>query len=152
MGKIRAALKAVFVALGIAQQQEWPAARRHPTLGSVVERTHRDAVKNLIARNVDRIRELKGIRGESGQPRWGGTTCGLELEERKGLATILCLARARARGRRHVVPLPRHVALPASRGRRFGTQVWVRDQAQLDEVCDKELAALFPLAEVPPAA
>ena len=76
---------------------------------------------------------------------------GCDLEQRKGLATLLCLARARMRGRRHVVALPRVILLPPGGTKTYGSVRYVANQAELDKLCDEEIAARFPgaLLEAP---
>jgi len=101
------------------------------------------ALRAAIKENSVRIRQLKMVRALPGQPGWQGSGMGCDLEQRKGLATLLCLARARMRGRRHVVVLPRVILLPPGGTKTYGSE--------LDKLCDEEIAARFPgaLLEAP---
>lgn len=109
-------------------------ANREYALARKTQGTIRAAIRSANAR----LRELKKIQREPRQPRWGGNL-GLEMEEQKGLVTLLCLARARHRGRRHVVVMPRPIRLAAAPGERFGTYQIVNTQAQLDALCDEQI-------------
>jgi len=109
------------------------------------------ALRAAIKENSVRIRQLKMVRALPGQPGWQGSGMGCDLEQRKGLATLLCLARARMRGRRHVVVLPRVILLPPGGTKTYGSVRYVANQAELDKLCDEEIAARFPgaLLEAP---
>lgn len=108
-------------------------------------------IKAAIHTTVKRIKEIKAIRNSPGQPGWMGTDLGCELEALKGLATLLCVARA-GRARRHVVVLPRLIFLPALPGKAHRTSCEVKDQASLDTLCETQMALRFPVAVPEPVA
>jgi hypothetical protein len=114
----------------------------------MLRRDTQRAVKARLKVVVSRIRELKAIRSKPGQPGWAGTECGLDLEQQKGLATILVMARARAHGKKHFVRLPRVMMLPpiveGPEMVRLVPPRYVETQVELARLCDAQIAARFP--------
>jgi len=112
----------------------------------------RDVQKQVRAKlreTVEWIRRLKALRAAPGQPGWRDSDFGLQLEQRKGLATLLCVSRSRTRSRYHSVILPRTILLPPRAGQLIGRRCRVAARADLHRLADEEIAARFGAAGPP---
>lgn len=98
-----------------------------------------------------KIREMKKLRDQPGQPGWANSNNGIELERAKGLATVLCISRARHKDKWHPVILPHVLHLPPAPGKRGATVHCVRELVELKRLVDATIAERFPKEESPPA-
>lgn len=120
------------------------------------------SIRLALAELGPKIHEMKKVRDQPGQPGWAGSKLGLELEQARGLATLLCLARSRWRSelnggktRAHSVILPHAILLPPVPGKEYGTVHHPKDLVELKRLCDAQVALRFPAEEkaaVPAAA
>jgi hypothetical protein len=106
-------------------------------------------VKAALKATVGRIKELKAIKRANKQwsaaePGWVNGPFGLELEQQRHLATVLCAARAMARKRVHAVRFPRALYLPPCAGSRWGAHV--KDADGFAAFVQAEVAIRFPVA------
>lgn len=99
---------------------------------------------------VARICELKVARAKPGQPGWAGSGMGVELEEMRGLATLLCVSRARSRNRQHPVALPRTILIPPLPGTFMGKARRVETLVELKRLSDEVVGVRCEPIPLPP--